>query len=96
MGFRLHRSAPEKGQGGHHNARLGWFGVLSFGLQHFHRDFQPGGLAHKPFLDVEAADNGSFALGLNLSEFHGVLGVFFFFELNGFRFLFHDLMLVDG
>ena len=64
-------------------------------LLHFHRDFQVGGIAGKPFLDVETADDGGFALGLDLGEFHGVLGVFLLLELNGFGFLFHDLILID-
>jgi hypothetical protein len=64
------------------------------GLLDFHRDFQVGGIAGEPFLDVEAADDGGFALGLDLGEFHGVLGVFLLLELNGFGFLFHDLILV--
>jgi len=60
------------------------------GLLHFHRDFQLRGISDKPFLDVEAADDGGFALGLNLGELHGVLGVFLFLELNGFGFLVHN------
>jgi hypothetical protein len=47
------------------------------------------GISDEPFLDVEAADDGGFALGLNLGELHGVLGVFLFVELNGFSFLVH-------
>jgi len=31
------------------------------------------------------------ALGLNLGELHGVLGVFLFLKLNGFGFLFHNV-----
>jgi hypothetical protein len=54
------------------------------------------GISDEPFLDVEAADDGGFALGLNLGELHGVLGVFLFLELNGFGFLFHNLILIDG
>ena len=67
----------------------------NLGLLHLDRDFQVGGIAGKPFLDVEAADDGGLALGLNLGELHGVLGVFLFLELNGFGFLFHDLIWVD-
>ena len=43
---------------------------------------------------------GGLALGLDLGELDGVLGVLLFFELNGFRFLFHGfafrwLLMVD-
>jgi len=65
-------------------------------LLHLHRDFQVGGISDEPFLDVKAADDGGFALGLNLGELHGVLGIFLFLKLNGFGFLFHGLILVDG
>jgi hypothetical protein len=73
---------------------LAGFGLNS-ALLHLNRDFQVGGITGEPFLDVEAADDGGLALGLNLGEFHGVLGVFLFLELNGFGFLFHDLILVE-
>ena len=68
---------------------------FAFGLLHFHRDSQVGGIADKPFLEVEAADDGGFALALHLGELHGVLGVFLFLKLNGFGFLFHDLIFVE-
>jgi len=59
------------------------------------RDLQAGGIPHEP-LNVETADDWGFALDLNLGELLGVPGVFLFLELNGFGFLFHDLILVDG
>jgi hypothetical protein len=65
-------------------------------LFHLHRDLQLGGISDEPFLYVKAADDGGFALGLNLGELNGVLGVFLFLELHGFGFLFHDLDLVGG
>src|SRR5216684_2694593 len=40
-------------------------------------------------LNVKAADDGRFTWRLHLGELHGVLGVLFFFELNGFGFLVH-------
>ena len=65
-------------------------------LLHLDRDLQAGSIPDVPFLNVETADDGGFALDLNLGELHRVLGVFLFLELNGFGFLFHDLILVDG
>jgi hypothetical protein len=59
-------------------------------LLHLDRDFQVGGISDEPFLDVKAADDGGFALGLNLGELHGVLGVFLFLELNDLGLLFHN------
>jgi hypothetical protein len=35
-----------------------------------------GGISDKPFLDVKAADDGGFAMDLDLLELDGVLGVF--------------------
>ena len=69
---------------------------VPFALLHLDRDLQAGGIPDVPFLNVEAADDGGFALDLNLGELHGVLRVFLFLELNGFGFVFHDLILVDG
>ena len=65
-------------------------------LPHLDRDFQVGGISDEPFLDVKAADDGGFPLGLNFGEFHGVVGVLLFLELSGFGFLFQDFDLVDG
>ena len=69
---------------------------VPFALLHLDRDLQAGSIPDVPFLNVETADDGGFALDLNLGELHRVLGVFLFLELNGFGFLFHDLILVDG
>ncbi len=42
------------------------------------------GIADKPFLDVERADNRRFALVLGLREFHRVFRFFFLLKLNLF------------
>jgi hypothetical protein len=54
---------------------LGWCPVQR---QHFHRHLQCGGIPGEPFLNVEGADDGGLALGLDLGELDGVLGVLLF------------------
>ena len=59
------------------------------GLLHFDRDFEVLGRAGEPLLDVERAHDGGLALGLDLGEFYGVLGVLFASEEDGFGFFRH-------
>ena len=52
-------------------------------------DIETRDVTGKPFLNVERAHDLGFSCGLNLGEFNRVLGILFFLELDGFRFLFH-------
>ena len=63
-------------------------------LLHLNRDLQAVGITYEPLLHVERANNRGFTLGLHLGEFHGILCVLLFLELDDFGFLSHSF--IDG
>src|SRR5438093_8321960 len=69
-------------------------------LLDLNRDVEVRGIAREPFLNVERADDRCFALALGLGKFHRVFCIFFFLELNRFRFLWHNyfrfLVVING